>query len=120
MADYAFGSNPPYGLKSLDPAQVVAAFSKLFAANTGDMVVVLSRSSAYKHHSLADIEWMVMPPVSAGQFFVVEAMGEKHGYRAPRAKCSAACLALLERKLAGIENSVLIDPRLGALRWIAA
>jgi hemolysin-activating ACP:hemolysin acyltransferase len=70
-------------LKSLDPAQVGAAVSKLFAASVGDMVIVLSRSSAHKHYSLADIEWMVMPPVSAGQFYVAEATDKKHGFRAP-------------------------------------
>jgi hemolysin-activating ACP:hemolysin acyltransferase len=47
------------------------------------MVVVLSLSAAHKHYSLADIEWKVMPPVPAGQFYVVEAMDEEHGYRAP-------------------------------------
>jgi cytolysin-activating lysine-acyltransferase len=77
-------------LKSLDPAQVGAAFSKLFAASIGDMVVVLSCSSAHKHYSLADIEWMVMPPVSAGQFYVVEAADQKHGFRAPIAVVSWA------------------------------
>ena len=69
-------------LKSLDPAQVGAAFSRLFAASIGDLVVVLPRSSAHKHYSLADIEWMVVPPVSAGQFYVVEAMDKQQGYRA--------------------------------------
>jgi hemolysin-activating ACP:hemolysin acyltransferase len=80
-------------LKSLDPAQVGAAFSKLFAASIGDLVVVLSRSAAHKHYSLADIEWMVMPPVSAGQFYVVEAMDEKHGYRAPVAAVTWALVS---------------------------
>jgi cytolysin-activating lysine-acyltransferase len=70
-------------LKSLNPAQIGAAFSKLRAASVGDMVVVLSRSPAHKHYSLADIEWMVMPPVSMGQFYIVEAMDQKHGFRAP-------------------------------------
>lgn len=70
-------------LNSLDPAQVSAAFSRLFAASIGDLVVILSRSPAHKHYSLADIEWMVMPPVSTRQFYVVESMDKKHGFRAP-------------------------------------
>jgi hypothetical protein len=53
-------------LKSLDSAQVGAALSKLFAASIDDMVVVLSRSPAHRHYSLADIEWMVLPPATAG------------------------------------------------------
>ena len=70
-------------LKSLDPTQVGAALSKLFAASIGDMVVVLSRSPGHKHCSLADIEWMVLPPVSLGQFYVAEAADKERGFRAP-------------------------------------
>jgi len=70
-------------LKSLDPADLGNAASKLFAASIGDMVMVLSRSPAHKHYSLADIEWMVLPPAAAGQFYVVEVMDKKSGFRAP-------------------------------------
>ena len=70
-------------LKSLDPTQIGAAFSKLLAASVGDLVVVLSRSPAHKHYSLADIEWMVVPPVTKGQFYIAEAMDQTHGFRAP-------------------------------------
>jgi hemolysin-activating ACP:hemolysin acyltransferase len=73
----------PQILKSLDPAQFGAALSKLFAASIGDVVVVFSRSPAHKHYSLADIEWMVLPPVAAGQFYVVEAMHKERGFRVP-------------------------------------
>jgi hemolysin-activating ACP:hemolysin acyltransferase len=70
-------------LKSVSPTHVGSALSKLFAASIGDMVVILSRSSAHKHYSLADIEWMVLPPVTAGQFYVVEAADKERGFRAP-------------------------------------
>jgi cytolysin-activating lysine-acyltransferase len=73
----------PNFVKSLGPAQIGAALSKLFAASIGDVVVVFSRSPAHKHYSLADIEWMVLPPVSAGQFYVVEAADKERGFRAP-------------------------------------
>jgi hemolysin-activating ACP:hemolysin acyltransferase len=69
--------------RSLDPAQLGAAASKLFAASIGDIVVVLSRSPAHKHYSLADIEWMVMPAVSAGQFYIAEMEDKQRGFRAP-------------------------------------
>jgi cytolysin-activating lysine-acyltransferase len=77
------GFDPRKILESLDPAQVGVALSKLVAASIGDMVVVLSRSPAHKHYSLADIEWMVMPPVAAGQFYVVEATDKERGFRVP-------------------------------------
>jgi cytolysin-activating lysine-acyltransferase len=74
-------------LKSLDKSYLGAAASKLIAASIGDLVVVLSRSPAHKHYSLADIEWMVLPPVMTGQFYVVEAADKERGFRAP-----VACL----------------------------
>lgn len=79
-------------LGSLDETQRNAAASRLFAASVGDMVVVLSRSPAHKHYSLADIEWMVMPPVAAGQFYVVEAAHKEHGFRVPLAAVTWALM----------------------------
>lgn len=87
------GFNPRKYLESLDPAQVGAALTKLFAASIGDMVVVLSRSPAHKHYSLADIEWMVLPPVAAGQFYVVEAADKARGFRAPIAAVTWALVS---------------------------
>lgn len=82
MEQAVAGLDPQF-LKSLDPAQVGAAVSKLFAASIGDIVIVLSRSPAHKHYSLADIEWMVLPPAVAGQFYVAEAAHKERGFRAP-------------------------------------
>jgi hemolysin-activating ACP:hemolysin acyltransferase len=73
---------PPQGLQ-LDKTQVGAAISKLISASIGDLVVVMSKSPAHKHYSLADIEWMVLPPVLAGQFYVAEATNAETGFRAP-------------------------------------
>lgn len=70
-------------LKSLNKSQIGAAASKLFAAGIGDMAVLLSRSHAHKHYSLADIEWMVMPPLMTGQLYIVEAADQERGFRAP-------------------------------------
>jgi cytolysin-activating lysine-acyltransferase len=88
-------------LESLDPAQVGAALSKLVAASIGDMVVVLSRSTAHKHYSLADIEWMVLPPVFTGQFYIVEAAHKERGFRAPIAAVTWAFVSeQVDRRLA--------------------
>jgi len=70
-------------LGSLDPAQLGAAQSKVIAASIGDMAVVLSRSPVHKHYSLADIEWMVLPAVFAGQFYTVETAHRERGFRVP-------------------------------------
>jgi cytolysin-activating lysine-acyltransferase len=111
-------------LKSLDPAQVGAAFSKLFAASIGDMVVVLSRSPTHKHYSLADIEWMVMPPVMAGQFYVVEAADKEHGFRAPIAVVTWAFVSEgVDRRLAeqGSDPGARLRPdewKSGEIAWL--
>jgi hemolysin-activating ACP:hemolysin acyltransferase len=129
-------------LKSLDPAQVGAALSKLVAASIGDIVVVLSRSPARKHYSLADIEWMVIPPVCMGQFYIVEAMDKTQGFRAPVAAVTWASVSdevdeLLQKQATSLRrlrpdqwNSGTIgwlidavgDPRgvRNALQWLAA
>jgi len=70
-------------LEAFEPAHVGAAISKLFAASIGDLAVVLSRSPVHKYFSLADIEWMILPPVTVGQFYVVEAAHKERGFRAP-------------------------------------
>lgn len=69
--------------KSLDKAQIGAAATKLFYASVGEIVTIFSRSPAHKHYALADIEWMLLPAIAAGQFYVVEAAHKEHGLRAP-------------------------------------
>ncbi|MEY9524040.1 hemolysin-activating ACP:hemolysin acyltransferase [Bradyrhizobium japonicum] len=92
-ADMSSQESREHFLKSLDKAQIGAAASKLFAASIGDMVVVLSRSPAHKHSFLADIEWMVLPPVAAGQFYIAEAMHKENGFRAPVAVATWALVS---------------------------
>ena len=70
-------------LKGLDKTYVGAAMSKLISASVGDMIVVMSRAPAYKFHTLADIEWLVLPAVLSGQFYVAEMAHAEHGLRAP-------------------------------------
>ena len=78
-----FGFDPQKIVSELDKAQVGAAASKLFSASIGDVVVVMSRSPAHKHYSLVDIEWMVLPRVANGQFYIAEAAHNENGFRAP-------------------------------------
>ena len=58
-------------LKSLDKTQVGAGLSNLVSASAGEIAMVFSRSPAHKHFSLADIEWMILPAVVRGQFYVM-------------------------------------------------
>gem|GEM_PF-1160802 len=63
----------------------MGAMSKLISASIGDMVVLMSRAPSHKHYSLADIEWMVLPPVLSNQFYISEAAHQELGTRAPLA-----------------------------------
>jgi cytolysin-activating lysine-acyltransferase len=68
---------------SLNKRQIGAAASKLVAASIGDIAVVFARSPVHKHYSLADIEWMILPPVLSGQFYVAELANKETGFHAP-------------------------------------
>ena len=46
--------------------------TKLKAANFGNMVVLLANSPLHKHFSLADLEWLLIPPILHNQFVLVE------------------------------------------------
>ena len=70
-------------VRSVGPAKVGAAISKLVSASIGDLAVVFSRSPTHQHLCLADLKWMVLPPVVAGQFYIVEAADQSTGFRAP-------------------------------------
>ena len=63
--------------------QLGSAASKLVSASIGDMAVVFSRSKSHQHYALADIQWMIVPPVVLGQFYVAELAHKEHGVRAP-------------------------------------
>jgi hemolysin-activating ACP:hemolysin acyltransferase len=44
-----------------------------FGAAFARVVSVLMRSPYYKHFALADLEWLVVPPLFSGQFAVLDA-----------------------------------------------
>lgn len=61
---------------SLNPeelAKVQALRSKMISASFGEIVTLLMRSPHYKHYSLSDLEWLVIPALLTNQFLVVEA-----------------------------------------------
>jgi|SRR5579872_3648342 len=86
-------------LKSLDKSQLGAAASKLFSASIGEIVTVMSRSPAHKHCALADIEWMILPAIMSGQFYVVEAAHKERGFRVPIAAVTWAFVSDIDARL---------------------
>lgn len=67
-----------------DEAKRRAAISLRLSATFVQIVTVLMRSPVHKHLSLADLEWLVFPPLMTGQFAVAEAK-QKEGGSVPAA-----------------------------------
>jgi hemolysin-activating ACP:hemolysin acyltransferase len=110
-------------LKSLDKTHVGAAMSKLISASIGDAVVVMSKSPAYKFHTLADIEWLVMPAVLTGQIYLAELQHQDTGARAPVAVVTWASVSddIDQRLRANPTNRIRLLPqewRSGEHIWI--
>ena len=57
--------------------------AKMMAASFGEIVTVLMRSASYRHFSLADLEWLVVPPVITQQFVLAEARRKEEDIPAP-------------------------------------
>ncbi len=57
--------------------------AKMLAAGFGEIVSILMRSPHYRHYSLTDLEWLVVPPLLANQFTLAEARAKEGGIPAP-------------------------------------
>lgn len=57
--------------------------SRHISATFGEIVSLLMRQPATKHHALADLEWLVLPPLIANQFSVAEAQSKSQGFMTP-------------------------------------
>jgi len=61
------------------------ADSRKAAALLGDVVSLLARSQHFKHYSLVDLEWLVLPALATRQFQMVEGIDPSTGARGPMA-----------------------------------
>jgi hemolysin-activating ACP:hemolysin acyltransferase len=70
---------------SLPPEELAKhkAHAKQVSAAFGEIVTLLMRDPASKHRSLTDLEWLVVPPLLAGQFSLAEAQSKSKGVSAP-------------------------------------
>ena len=100
-----------------------ATASKQRAATFGEIVAVLMRSAQYKHHSLADLEWLVLPPILLGQFSLAEARSEANGLIAPIGVILWAAVGdeVDKRLSAAVDQPIKLKPaewNSGALVWV--
>lgn len=111
------------GQGNLSKDQIAATVSKLISAAIGEAVIVLSRSPMHKHFALADIEWMVLPPVLSGQAFIAEVTNKDNGTRVPVALITWARVSPeVDRKLTeGLGKPMRLRPdewTSGDIVWI--
>jgi hemolysin-activating ACP:hemolysin acyltransferase len=108
----------------LDPEQAKRnlAAAKQAAAAFGEIVTLLVRSSSEKHHSLADLEWMVIPAVARGQFALAEAMSKETGAVAPVGAVLWAFVSEdVDRRLSDLSAPARLTPvewRSGDIPWV--
>lgn len=78
-------SKKPASLSDEDKANVrrQALKTKLISASFGEIIAVLMRAPTYRHYSLSDMEWLVVPPMISGQFLLAEARSKEEGFSAP-------------------------------------
>ncbi len=76
---------PPAALPELSPeaAKKAAETSKLLMAAFGQITNVMMRSPQYRHHTLSDLEWLVVPAIMNGQFALAEARSKANGMMSP-------------------------------------
>ena len=65
----------PDKLEARRPAAIAVRHSLAFS----QIVSLLMRSPRHKHLSLADLEWLVLPPLLAGNFRIAEAKSKPNG-----------------------------------------
>ena len=89
----------------------------------GQIISLLMRSAEYKHFSLADLEWLVVPPVRLGQCGVAEAKVQEDGFTVPVAAALwASVSAEVDRRLSSeLERPIRLRPdewRSGDILWL--
>jgi cytolysin-activating lysine-acyltransferase len=96
--------------------------SKQMAAAFGEITALMMRSPSEKHHSLADLEWLVVPAIARGQYALAEAQSKETGATAP---VGAVLWALVsedvDKRLSDLSVPVRLKPdewRCGDIPWI--
>lgn len=87
------------------------------------IIAVLMRSPHYKHYTLADLEWLVLPPLLTGQMSVAEASAQKDGPRFPIAVALwASVSAEVDKRLSeNLQVPIRLRPdewRSGDILWL--
>lgn len=101
-------SPPASGALNAEEAQRRTAIAVRQSLAFAQIISVLMRSPLYKHYTLADLEWLVLPPLLTGQFSVAEGSAEEGGPRFPMAVALWASVSTdVDRRLSENLNTQL-------------
>ncbi len=106
-----------------EEAQKHAAVGKQMVAAFGSLVTLLMRSEKDRPRPIADLEWMVAPAISTGQFAIADAQSKKTGAISPIGAVLWAMVSEeVDAKLSNTSNEhVQLQPqdwRSGNIPWI--
>ena len=107
--------------QSLETKQSQAAAIRESVAFS-QMIAILSRSPQHKHYTLADIEWLVVPPLITGQFAIAERKTRQDGPSIPLGLVFwAAVSPEVDQRLSNLANPVRLHPgewKSGDILWL--
>lgn len=113
----------PKETADLEQAKRNMEASKMLSARFGEIVSLLMRTPNYKHYTLADMEWMVVPPLLLNQVVVAEANMKEQGISVPVGMAVWASVSdEVDAKLSGqLDRAVRLRPdewRSGEHLWL--
>jgi hemolysin-activating ACP:hemolysin acyltransferase len=107
---------------SEDEAKKRAAAAKQIAAGFGEIVTLLMRSPTDKHHTLGDLEWLVVPALAHRQYALAEAQSKETGAVSPVGGVLWAFVSEeVDKRLSDLSTPVRLKPnewRSGDIPWI--
>ena len=120
----ARSNDKPTSLSENGPKQVAAPTIatealKDVSARFGEIVALMMRSPTYRHLSLADLDWLVVPALLSGQFSIMSARGKSDDdLRAPVGVAFWASVSPeVDAKLEAQKKAGLVPFRLQPKDW---
>lgn len=99
-----------------------ALAAKQMAASFGEFVTLLMRSGTEKHHTLGDLEWLVVPALVHRQFALAEAQSKETGAVSPVGGVLWAFVSEeVDKRLSDVSAPTRLKPnewRSGDIPWI--
>jgi cytolysin-activating lysine-acyltransferase len=117
------GEPPTGGPASTKEAQRLAVSAIRQSVAFAQIVTVLMRSPRYRHYTLGDLEWLVVPALKTGQWRVVGAQSKQNGVSFPVAVALwARVSAEVDKKLSeNLHVPIMLRPdewKSGDILWL--